>query len=241
MPIRFHFRWIPFIAALIAAIIGVSLGNWQMRRAEYKEGIEHKLSERESAPPVVLNATVANAEEIEFRRVQVTGEFVQGWPVYLDNRPHQGRAGFHLVMPLKIAGTNRHVLVIRGWMPRDPVDRNKLVDVPTPGGVLTIEGTARRGAGHLLQLGTAEALRPGAIVQNLDVKQFEQATRFELQPLFIEQTSDVKDGLVRDWPRPSAGVDKHMGYAFQWYGLAVTALIFFVVTGIKRGNNAASQ
>ncbi len=221
-------------------MIGVSLGNWQMRRADYKEGIENKLSERQSAPPVSLNSASPNPEEIEFRRVKVTGEFVQGWPVYLDNRPHEGRAGFYLVMPLKIDGTNRSVLIMRGWLPRDPADRSKLPAVPTPIGTLTIEGTARRSAGQLLQLGSAEALRPGAIVQNLDMQQFEQTAELALQPIVVEQTSSVQDGLVRDWPRPSAGVDKHLGYAFQWYGLAVTALIFFVVTGIKRGNKAAS-
>ena len=31
------------------------------------------------------------------------------------------------------------------------------------------------------------------------------------------------DGLVRDWPDPGSGVEKHLGYAFQWYALAVLA------------------
>jgi surfeit locus 1 family protein len=230
----------PFIAALVAASIGASLGNWQMRRAEYKEDIERKLSERQASPPVILSAVSPNVDDIEFRPVRVTGEFIDAWPVYLDNRPHQGMAGLYLVMPLKISGTNQYVLVMRGWLPRNPVDRNKLPKVPTPKELITVEGIARRNAGQLLQLGTPEKLRPGAIVQTLDIEQFEQVSKFELQPIFIEQTNDVQDGLQRDWPRPSAGVDKHFGYAFQWYGLAATALIFFVVTGIKRGKKSAS-
>lgn len=212
-----------------------------MRRASYKEAIEHKLSERQAATPVVLGAAEPNVDDVEFRRVKVTGEFIDTWPVYLENRPYQGQAGFYLVMPLKIAGTNQHVLVMRGWLPRDVQDRNKLPAVPAPEGSLTIEGVARRNAGQLLQLGQPEALKPGAILQNLDIGQFAQASKFDLQPFVIEQTSNVQDNLVRDWPRPSAGVDKHLGYAFQWYGLAATALIFFVVTGIKRGKKSASQ
>lgn len=240
MPIRFRFRWIPFVAALLAAAVGVSLGNWQMNRARYKEAIERKLTERQSAMPVTLGKAANDIDEMEFRRVRMTGEFVDTWPIYLDNRPLQGRAGLYLVMPLKIQGTEQYVLVMRGWLPRDPVDRAKLPIIPTPSGNITIEGVARRNAGQLLQLGKPEALRPGAIVQNLDNHQFEQASKLSVQPIFIEQTNTVQDGLVRDWPRPSAGVDKHLGYAFQWYGLAATALIFFVVTGIKRGNYPAS-
>jgi cytochrome oxidase assembly protein ShyY1 len=43
------------------------------------------------------------------------------------------------------------------------------------------------------------------------------------------------EGLVRDWPVPSAGVDKHHGYAFQWYALAAMAVLFFVITGFRSG------
>jgi surfeit locus 1 family protein len=32
------------------------------------------------------------------------------------------------------------------------------------------------------------------------------------------------------------GIDRHLGYAFQWFALAATALLFFVVTGFKRGS-----
>jgi cytochrome oxidase assembly protein ShyY1 len=56
-----------------------------------------------------------------------------------------------------------------------------------------------------------------------------------MQPFVIEQLSDTRDGLIRDWPRPSTGIDRHLGYAFQWYALAATAFIFFVVTGFRRG------
>jgi surfeit locus 1 family protein len=239
MPFRFQFRWIPFIAAVLAAIIGVSLGQWQLDRASYKETIEEKLAHRQAAPPVILTTAEPNVDDIEFRRITVTGEFMSTWPIYLDNRPNQGKAGFNLVMPLKISNTNQFVLVMRGWLPRDPVDRTRLPSIPVPSGTVTIDGIARRHTGHLLQLGKPETVRPGAILQNLDLGQFELASKLDLHPIVIEQTSDVQDGLVRDWPRPSAGVDKHLGYAFQWYGLAATALIFFVVTGIKRGKKSA--
>lgn len=235
MPMKFRFRWIPFTAAIVAAAIGISLGQWQTRRAVEKGAIEAKLSAREAAPPLALNASPQSVDELEYRRVVVQGIFVPDWTVYLDNRPYQGAAGFYVLTPLKIAGSDMHVLIVRGWGKRDIADRTKLPPISTPGGTVEIEGIVRRSPGHVLELGNAEPLRPGAIVQNADIAEFAQAGTFGMQPFVIEQLTNTQDGLVRDWPRPSTGVDKHRGYAFQWYALAATALIFFVVTGLKRG------
>ena len=235
MAIRFGFRWIPFVAALLAIALGVALGQWQMRRAASKQAIELKLNARESASPLTLGAAPLAIDDVEYRRVQVIGEFVGDWPVYLDNRPHLGVAGFYVLMPFRIAGSDMHVLVVRGWLPRDPANRSKLAPIATPSGQLQLQGVARRNPGHVLQLGQPEQLRPGAIVQNLAVAEFAQASGLRMQPLLIEQTSVVPDGLVRDWPRPSSGIDKHLGYAFQWYALAAMAFLFFLVTGFRRG------
>jgi cytochrome oxidase assembly protein ShyY1 len=239
MRIRFRFRWIPFVAAALAVALGVSLGQWQLRRADEKRAIEAKLLARETAPPIALGSALLAAgqveqlEQLEYRRVTVRGEFNPGWTVYLDNRPYKGMAGLHVLTPLKIAGSDTYVLVARGWLPRDPANRTKVRAFETPHGTIQVTGLARLHAGHLLQLGTAEALRAGVIVQNLDLAQFAKASKLAVQPFIVEQTDGVKDGLVRDWARPSAGVDKHLGYAFQWFALAATAFLFYIITGFR--------
>src|ERR1035437_9666388 len=108
MPITFRFRLVPFVACLVTVVIGLALGQWQTRRAVEKETIEIKLAARESAPPLALPATPIDIDTIEYRRVLVKGEFVRNWPVYLDNRPHHGAAGFYVLMPLRIAGSDMH-------------------------------------------------------------------------------------------------------------------------------------
>jgi surfeit locus 1 family protein len=231
---RFRFRWIPFIAAMTVAATGISLGQWQMRRADEKKAIEAKLSAREYAPPVALNAAIAANDDLEYRRIVVKGEFIRDWPVYLDNRPLNGAAGFYVVMPFKIAGSDMHLPVMRGWARRDAVDRARLPALTTPDGIIELQGIVVKHPGRLLQLGRAAPLRPQAIVQNLDLAEFAQASRLTMQPFLLEQQTDTHDGLVHDWPRPSAGIDKHLGYAFQWYALAATAFIFFIVTGYRR-------
>jgi surfeit locus 1 family protein len=241
MPMKFRFRWIPFIAATTAAAIGVSLGQWQTRRAIEKESIEAKMSERSTAAPIVVDSTPLTGDDVEYRRVRVRGKFVSDWNIYLDNRPYKGSAGFYVLTPMRIEGSRMQVIVARGWVKRDIADRTKLPEIALPDGIIEIEGLARRNAGHVLQLGNAEPLRPGSIVQNLEPSTLAQASGLPTQPFVIEQLGDTQDGLVRDWPRPSAGAEKHRAYAFQWYALAAMAIVFFVVTGLKRGRQQATK
>lgn len=232
----FRFRWIPFAAAILVAAIGVALGQWQTRRAHEKEAIDVSIRGRGSMPTLDLNAALPGANA-EFRRAIVRGQFVANWPVYLDNRPYNGAAGFYVLMPFRIAGTNEHMLVARGWVQRNPIDRAKLPTIPVPEGTVQLQGVLRHDAGHVMELGASGPLKPGAIVQNANAASIAQAAGIKIVPLMLEQTSDTQDGLVREWPLPSAGVERHRGYAFQWYGLAATALIFFVVTGLRRGTS----
>lgn len=235
MRTKFRVRWVPFLAAMVAAAIGVSLGQWQTRRAAEKEAIEAKLAARELAEPIRLAAATQSVGDVEYRRIAVDGQFLKEWTVFLDNRPYKGEAGFYVLMPMKLSGSDQHVLVARGWVKRDTAERTKVPAIATPERTVEVMGIGRRSVGEVLQLGTPSPLQPGAIVQNVNVAAFADAANLKMLPFILQQTTELQDGLVRDWPRPSTGVDKHRGYAFQWYALAATALLFFVVTGFRRG------
>ncbi|MBD8529230.1 MULTISPECIES: SURF1 family protein [unclassified Massilia] len=250
MRLAFRFRVIPFVATVALVVLGILLGNWQTRRAEEKLAVAARLAERGALAPLVLGSGGRLQEHervdgvhptfVEYRRVRLTGEWVSGWPLFLDNRPLNGRAGFVLAMPFKIAGSSQHVLVLRGWLPRDAQDYARVPGFQTPPGTVTIEGVATLSAGHLMQLGSAGKLEPGMRVQNLDIAAVASASGLALQPFFVQQAgAGQEEGLVREWPAPSLGVDKHRGYAFQWYALAAMAALFFVITGFRSGRKQA--
>jgi cytochrome oxidase assembly protein ShyY1 len=52
--------------------------------------------------------------------------------------------------------------------------------------------------------------------------------------VILEQHSPAPDGLLREWPRPDLGVEKHESYALQWYSLAGLAVVLFVVLSFRR-------
>jgi cytochrome oxidase assembly protein ShyY1 len=232
----FTFRFIPFLAAVMVALIALSLGNWQSRRAEEKQRLASEQTLQAALPPLDMQLLNEGKAPAYFRSVQMTGSFIAQWPIYLDNRPYQGKAGFYLLMPFKLKDSEKILLVMRGWLPRDAQNRVQLPIIPTPQGVLQLEGKVRESVGHVMQLGSEPALQSGVIRQNLEVTELSKASGLKLENFIIEQISDTEDGLIRDWPQPSLGMEKHRGYAFQWYGLAVTALLFFIATGIKRAS-----
>ena len=236
MQLTFRFRWIPFIAAIVVAAVGISLGNWQERRAAQKTEAQQQVAARAALPPLQASDLPAGSRPEEFRRIIADGEFIADWPLYLENRPLNGRAGFYLLMPFRLAGSDQLVLVQRGWFPRDAHDRTRIPAIPTPSGRLQISGRVRSDAGQVMQLGQSPAPSAGAILQNLDLPRFAAASKLPAHAFIIEQSSDLQDGLSRDWPQPGFGIDTHHGYAFQWYGLAAAAILFFLITGFKRAS-----
>jgi len=238
MRLRFRFRTIPFLATLALVTLGILLGNWQVRRVAEKTALQARLAQRTALPPLVLDGRPLDPAAVEYRRVIVTGEFIPDWPVFLDNRPLEGRTGFVLLMPFRIAGSNETVLVARGWLPRDPAAHDRVPQVATPVGRTTIEGLAVLHPARVMELGAAPPPRPHAIVQNLDPAGFARASGFAVLPVLVEQTG-LDPALSRKWPAPAVDVDRNKGYAFQWYALAAMAFLFFVMTGFRSGTKQA--
>ena len=239
MRLRFRFRTIPFVATLVLVAVGILLGNWQVRRAAEKTALQARLTQRAALPPLVLDGKPVDPAAVEYRRVIVTGEFVPNWPLFLDNRPFEGRSGFIVLMPFKIEDAQDVVLVARGWTPRDPAVHDRVPQVATPSGRTTIEGLAVLHTARVMELGKAPPPRPGAIVQNVDAAGFAQASGLRTLPVLVEQTNPDGSDLARKWPAPAVDVDRNKGYAFQWYALAAMAFLFFVMTGFRSGTKQA--
>lgn len=222
--------WSTVAAALVIAIM-IQLGNWQLSRAQDKESRQEQLDRLSHEPAVVLPAVPVRLEDFEYRQVEVSGEYVPAHTIYLDNKIHKGMPGYHVVTPLRIGESSIHVLVNRGWVGGNP-DRSKLPQVPTPGGLVTISGVATKAEQRTLEL--SEELVSGQVWGNLDLERYRGATGLTMQPVMILQKDDVNDGLVRQWVRPDSGATRNLGYAFQWFAMALGVLIIYLVLSVKR-------
>jgi surfeit locus 1 family protein len=221
---------IALAAAAASMALTVSLGNWQLRRADEKLALQAQWDRAEqTAPLAVAGADIAPLAPRLPLRVTLRGRFLYEHEVWLDNRQMDGQTGLMLVAPLRLAD-GAVVLVNRGFAPRDPRDRMRLPQVERPPGEVTVEGLAVAQTSRVLALGENAPVgepRP-AVWQNLDFDAFERASGLAVARWVVQQSGGAEDGLLRNWPRSSAGVDKHRGYALQWYSLAATIAVLTI-------------
>jgi len=219
--------WLVTAAALLALGSTAALGRWQLHRAAEKEALQARIDARGQLPVLdarSLQGTV-DTDALLYQRVEAAGQWIAERTVFLDNRPMNGRAGFYVVTPLRLQGSETVLLVQRGWVPRDFEERTRVPRIETPAGVVRVQGHIAPPPSKLYELGAAES---GPIRQNLDLAQFRAETGLALADVSIQQSGAASDGLARDWPKITTGVERHYGYAFQWFGLSALIAALYV-------------
>jgi surfeit locus 1 family protein len=229
-----------WLAAVLGVALTASLGLWQLDRAAQKIERQRALDAQALQPALggVQLAGAADASALDQRRAHLQGHWIGAATVYLDNRPMNGRAGFYVLTPLQLADGNGVILVQRGWAPRDLLDRAKLPPIDTPAGPQTVDGRITPAPHRMVALGEDAS---GPIRQNLDLQAFAREQRLALLPMVLVQTGAAAGGLLRDWPAPQTGADKHYGYAAQWFALAalIAGLAFWFQWWLPRKRAAA--
>ena len=234
-----HAVW-PLLAATVGIAITIALGNWQLGRGHEKRELKARLEASMSEPPINVTGAELHAKDVELRRVEARGIFEPRHVVMIDNRIHRGVPGYHVVMPLKLEGSDRYVLVNRGWIARG-AERSALPPVRSPQGVVSVSGIATVPGTRMLEL--SSNVMEGRVWQNLTIERYREAMPISVQPFVIRQDPPrdpvFDDGLIRVWDPPDFGIDKHYGYAFQWFALAATILVFYAITRYRRTRNTA--
>lgn len=218
--------WILTVAALVVAGTTSSLGQWQLRRAAQKEALQAAVDSKGRLPALEVRSLLAsqNLAENIYRPATLKGSWRAEHTVYLDNRPMSGKTGFVVVTPLVLEGSQQAILVQRGWVPRNFADRTRLPEVTTPTGTVTVEGRMAPPPSRLYEF---QGTGSGRIRQNLDLPAFRVQTGLPLLDVSLLQTGAPSEGLLREWAAPNLGVDKHYGYAFQWFGLCGLVVLLY--------------
>lgn len=235
--------WIITVAALATMAVTASLGRWQLSRAAQKEALQQAMDRRMHEPPLEAGQFLAGLQALSgplddaqvdsllHRQVRLAGHWVPDGTIYLDNRQMNGRQGFFVMTPLRLNDASGAVVMVqRGWVPRNFEDRTKIPQVRTAADEVRILGRVAARPARLYEFDTSgNDARASRIRQNLDLAAYGAETGLPILPLSVVQTAgDTDDGMLRDWPAVDAGVDKHYGYAFQWFGLCSLVAILYV-------------
>jgi len=229
---------IPSIITCALLYTMISLGNWQLERADYKSNLQSIIESRQSIDPVDLNSLINKKEEDWlYHPVIASGEYDTQHQIYYDNQVHNMVAGYSIFTPLKLSDTSG-ILVNRGWLPvgksRDLLPN---IDLPT-NDTVSITGlmSLPPSKGVVLSDAANGYVQWPAVLQYMDTTEIEKLLGYKLLPMVLV-INDSKNTALDVMPiKINMRGEKHTGYAFQWFALSLTLLIIYIVVNTKKIN-----
>ena len=213
-------------------------GRWQWGRAEFKQRLGEEFAAH--ADRIVALDSTSSIELPRYTRVEVSGRWDDSRQFLVDNRTRDGRAGYEVLTPLRLAN-GRWLLVNRGWVPFEGY-RDRLPDVR-----LSSNPDEAKVSGRLDELpiaGLAGGRAPPAVsgvwprvtaypriaelARSLGVDQ----GVLESRVLLLD--ASAPNGYRRDWKPYAKGPEQNWSYAIQWWSFAVLLLVLFVVMNLKK-------
>lgn len=217
------------VIALVAIIAFVNLGFWQLRRHDERSALDAQLAARAAAASISIGeATDLPIDEVEFRRVEMSGCFDASAELILQARSLNGRSGHNVITPL-IYDVGAAVLVNRGWIPID-VEGPPVAEATPPDCPTTVVGIVRdteiRGS-----FGPTDPAS-GALerINRVDIERLAPQFDYELVDFYLQAIAPASDGLplVNPAPEPGGG-PPHLAYAGQWFAFAAVVAVGYPV------------
>ena len=232
--------FVPAAAAVLAAGLFSYLGFWQLDRAGEKVRRLGAFDARGDDAPISLNRPMPAGTDPDwwrYRRVEVAGSAIGGRQYLLDNRTRHGVAGYHVYLPVLVAGLDRVVLVNRGWVETGPSrERRPDVSLGDSDSTLVVSGIVDHPR-HTLLLGDdgyAGSSWP-KVVQRIDFDKTARDLGRPALPFVVLMDAAQPRGFVREWkPILGIGPERHRGYALQWFSLAATVAVVWIVVNVRR-------
>ncbi len=203
-----------------------SLGAWQLKRGFEKAEIT-ALSETGENSVIELTRAPANWQDLNFQSVILKGQWLTGKTFLIDNRLNQGQPGYEVLTPFQLSEDKTVLLVNRGWIAKP---KNQNLAIPPPQIVQPLSGQLylpQKGF-TLGQTFTGEIEWP-LVILYYDFAVLSDALERSLPPVVVVVDDQHPDSFTRIWRPAIIPASRHYGYAVQWWGLALTLLIFGLI------------
>lgn len=223
----FSSRWLGWFALVcLLSAVCTTLGLWQMdRRDAIREDIGNVVNNYDTAPVAFEDAadlfeTYDPAKE--WLPVEMTGVYDTANQRIVRNRPLSGRAGYEVVVPLKLSDGTA-VVINRGWLPIGNDQAGRPDSVPAaPSGEVTVvarlkppEPTLQRGA-------------PEGQLASIDLAKYQDEVGYDVEQgaYGLMASEDPQPAVVPEAaPKPSVDEGPHLSYAMQWFAFGVMLFI----------------
>jgi surfeit locus 1 family protein len=220
--------------AAIAACVCAGLGHWQTQRLIEKRSWIEEMSRRMELEPLLAAAALHGDADLSYRRVVLEGDYDHAQSVLIENRRRGLQAGVEVLTPLRSADEDRLLLVNRGFVPSNELERFLVADPPS--NPVRVEGMLR--PLHRRKLPDVTPKRRLRWTR-IDLAGLEAQIDEPLWPMVLQRAADASEGLPLGGIEPPRSTVNHLHYAITWYSIAGIAALFALVSFFRRGREAA--
>jgi cytochrome oxidase assembly protein ShyY1 len=245
MSLRFTPQWKFTALFLLLLPVMMSLGFWQLERAEQKRRMAADFEQRQYAAPVAVENWIDSLQG-DYVRVSLRGEFLADKIIFLDNQIRNTAFGFDVIQPFRLASGKGLVLVNRGWIAADSSRRKLPVITPVEGEV-TLTGYIHQPSLNRMIDGVIAEIRWPLLIQQVELPRLQALFQQPLAPFVVRLEGAQPAALANDWPIVNVQPEKHTAYAVQWFAMSLTLLLLLIVVNsnivawLKRPSSSRSE
>lgn len=214
-------------------LIFISLGMWQLERAAFKEAVKYKFETRIAADFRLFDAR-ETLIDIEYQKLILRGRYDISRSMLLDNQLLQGRAGYHVLSPFILSGSEKIILVDRGWVALGP-SRETLPAIEVPAVMDRVRGIANVPDTGGFRLGevSLQGIWP-QLIPFIDIDAMQSQFDNRLLPLVLWLAPEQAGYYKRHWNPAWEDPERSRAYAVQWFAFALIAGVLYIVLNLRK-------
>lgn len=210
----------------------VSLGFWQLDRADEKRGIEASIKLANTGS-VELIAEEGSLKNKEYYEVRLQGKYLSDKQFIYDNQIVNQVSGYYVLTPYALEGQSKTILINRGFIPWNG-RRDKLADIDIGQDAREIKVLISKPIKRMELKPTEIGIQFPILIQSIDLQDMASLASVDFSSVIGLLDPSASNGFVRKWEPYTGSIEKHIGYAVQWFLMALVLAIIGIRIAIKQ-------
>ena len=210
----------------------VSLGFWQLERADEKRGIEASIKQANTGS-VELIKKEEGLQSKEYYEVRLQGKYLSDKQFIYDNQIVDQVSGYYVLTPYALEGQSKAILINRGFIPWNG-RRDKLADIVIGQETREIKVQISKPIKRMELKPSEVGIQFPALIQSIDLQDMADRAKIDFSSVIGLLDASASNGFIRKWEPYTGSIEKHIGYAIQWFLMALVLAIIGIRIAIKQ-------
>ena len=210
----------------------VSLGFWQLERADDKRSIEASIKQANTGS-VELIKKEEGLQSKEYYEVRLQGKYLSDKQFIYDNQIVDQVSGYYVLTPFALEGQSKAILINRGFIPWNG-RRDKLADIVIGQETREIKVQISKSIKRMELKPSEVGIQFPVLIQSIDLQDMADRAKVDFSSVIGLLDASASNGFIRKWEPYTGSIEKHIGYAIQWFLMALVLAIIGIRIAIKQ-------